>query len=110
MIDRELGTKLLNKGIDIQAPYGVNVVAVSNGKVVYEGPFLGYAEIVLLDHENGFCSLYCHLSEILVTEGDKIIKGDVIGRVGTGGLAEEPGLHFELRKNGAAVDPLKWLK
>jgi septal ring factor EnvC (AmiA/AmiB activator) len=110
VIDRELGTKLINKGIDIQAPYGTNVRAMSNGKVVYEGPFLGYAKIILLDHENGFCSLYCHLSEILVVEGDKIIKGDVIGRVGTGGLSEQSGLHFELRKNGVAVDPLKWFK
>ena len=110
VVDPELGTKLINEGIDIRAPYGTNVVAVSSGEIVHEGAFLGYGEIILLDHQNGFCSLYAHLSEILVVEGDKVKKGEVIGRVGSTGLVESPTLHFEIRKNGAAVNPLKWLQ
>jgi septal ring factor EnvC (AmiA/AmiB activator) len=109
-IDQRLGTKLINKGIDISAPYGTNVVVISNGTVIHEGDFLGYGKIVLIDHLNGFCSLYGYLSETLVSKGDKITQGEVIGRVGTTGLSSESVLHFELRKNGEAVDPLKWLR
>ncbi len=110
VVDPKLGTKLRNKGIDIKAPYGTAVVAVNSGEVVHEGAFLGYGEVILLDHQNGFCSLYAHLSETLVVEGDKIRKGEIIGKVGSTGLVDVPLLHFEIRKGGVAVDPLKWLK
>ncbi|MDI6840851.1 MAG: peptidoglycan DD-metalloendopeptidase family protein [bacterium] len=110
VIDPELGTKLVNNGIDIKAEYGTPVVAVADGEVAYEGIFLGYGKIVLLDHKNGFHTLYAHLSEILVTKGDKVKKGEVIGKVGTTGLLEEPRLHFEVRESGKAVDPMVWLR
>ena len=110
IIDPELGTKLINEGIDIRAPYGTDVVAVSDGEVAYEGTFLGYGEMILLDHQNGFCSLYAYLSETLVVKEDKVKKGEAIGRVGSTGLVDRPTLHFEIRKNGVAVNPLEWLK
>jgi murein DD-endopeptidase MepM/ murein hydrolase activator NlpD len=110
IVDPKLGTKLINKGIDIKAPYGSNVAAIHNGKISYEGQFLGYGKLIIVDHENGFSSLYAYLSEILVSEGDKVKQGEIIGRVGNSGLAEESILHFEIRKNGVAVDPLRWLK
>lgn len=109
VIDQQVGTQLLNKGIDIAAPYGTNVIASSDGKVVYEDAFLGYGKMILIDHENGFCTLYAHLSETLVTKGDKVTKSEVIGKVGSSGLIEDPTLHFEIRKSGEAVDPLKIL-
>ncbi len=109
-IDPKLGTQLVNKGIDIRAPYGASVITIGDGKVVYEGTFLGYGKIILIDHQNGFCTLYGYLSETLVTKEDKVVKGEVIGKVGTGGLIEETALHFEVRKNGIAIDPLQWLK
>ncbi|MBI4722351.1 MAG: peptidoglycan DD-metalloendopeptidase family protein [Candidatus Stahlbacteria bacterium] len=109
-IDPKFGTQLVNKGIDIRASYGTSVIAIGDGKVVYEGTFLGYGKIILLDHQNGFCTLYGYLSETLVTKEDKVAKGQTIGKVGTGGLIDETVLHFELRKNGIAVDPLQWLK
>ncbi len=110
IVDPELGTKLINNGIDIRANYGTPVIAVSNGEVAYEGTFLGYGEIILLDHRNGFHTLYANLSEILVIKGDKVKKGEVIGKVGTTGSIKEPCLHFELRKEGKAINPLDLLE
>ncbi|MDD5530246.1 MAG: peptidoglycan DD-metalloendopeptidase family protein [bacterium] len=108
-IDPKIGTQLINKGIDISAPYGTDVIASSNGKVIHEGTFLGYGKIILIDHENGFSSLYAYLSETLVTKNDKVSKGEIIGRVGSSGLIDEPTLHFEIRKAGVAIDPLTTL-
>jgi septal ring factor EnvC (AmiA/AmiB activator) len=108
--DKKVGTKLLNKGIDIKAKFKANVYAIATGEVVYEGEFLGYGKIIIIDHKNGFSSLYTYLEETLVTTGDKVEKGEVIGKVGKDSLTGETILHFELRKNGVAVDPLEYIK
>lgn len=108
--DKKVGTKLLNKGIDIKAKFKANVYAIQKGEVVYEGEFLGYGKIIIINHKNGFSSVYAHLEETLVTTGDKVEKGEVIGKVGKDSLTGETILHFELRKNGIAVNPLEYFK
>jgi murein DD-endopeptidase MepM/ murein hydrolase activator NlpD len=109
VIDPEYGTKLINNGIDIKAPLETLVKVAMDGRVVYADRFYGYGKMILVDHNNSFYTLYAHLSKIGVTKGDYVKRGETIGSVGTTGTIEKPALHFELRINGKAVDPLKWM-
>lgn len=110
IIDPVYGTKLLNNGIDLRAKEGTIVVASHDGKVVYASRFYGYGNIVIIDHENGYHTLYGHLSTINVMNGERVKRGTIIGRVGTSGTVSKPTLHFEIRKNGRAIDPLTLLR
>ncbi|MEA3431186.1 MAG: peptidoglycan DD-metalloendopeptidase family protein [candidate division WOR-3 bacterium] len=110
VIDPVYGTKLLNNGIDIRVKEGLGVVASHDGKVVYASRFYGYGNIVIIDHENGYHTLYAHLSNIEVMNGEKVKQGEIIGRVGTSGTVSEPTLHFEIRRDGRAINPLTLLK
>lgn len=110
VIDPVYGTKLLNNGIDIRAKEGTGVVASHDGKVVYASRFYGYGNIVIIDHENGYHTLYAHLSTIEVMNREKIKQGEIIGRVGTSGTVSESTLHFEIRRDGRAINPLTLLK
>ncbi len=103
-------TTTKNNGIDISTAYGQNVVAVAPGKVVYADRFIGYGNMVLIDHLDGYYTLYGHLSEILVEVGREVNEGRIIGRVGESGSLGGPMLHFEIRKDGKPVDPLAYLK
>lgn len=101
------GTVTQNNGIDIEAEYGTPVYSVAKGKVVYAEGFLGYGKVVLLDHGEGYYTLYAHLSQILVPTGAIVEGGEVIAYVGDsldGSL-----LHFEVRKKGKPQNPLNWL-
>jgi len=75
--------------------------------VVFAGPHAGYGKLVTIEHENGYASLYAHLSEIKVQVGAQIAAGTLVGRVGSTGLATGPHLHFEWRHLGVAQDPLR---
>ena len=97
------------KGIEIQAKEGSPIHAVSSGKVVYADWLKGYGLVVIVDHTNGFYSLYAHASKILVAEGNSVANGQVIGETGETGVTEEGALYFELRKGTTPIDPLKWL-
>ncbi len=110
VIHPKYNTTTKNNGIDILSNYGENVYAVAQGKVVYAGKFMGYGDLVVIDHQDGFYSLYGHLSEILVKVGDEVPLGRIIGRVGESGSLSGPMLHFELRKEGKPVDPLVYLE
>ncbi len=110
VVHPKYNTTTKNNGIDILSTQGENVYAVAQGKVVYAGKFMGYGNLVLIDHLDGFYSLYGHLSEILVKVGDEIPAGRLIGRVGESGSLSGPMLHFELRKEGKPVDPLVYLE
>ncbi len=101
------GTVTENNGIDIEARYGMPVRAVSKGKVVYADRFLGYSRVVLLDHGEGYYTLYAYLSDIVVPVGVIVDRGDVIAYVGDS--FRESLLHFEVRKKGQPEDPLQWL-
>lgn len=110
VVHPKYNTTTKNNGIDILSTYGENVYSVVQGKVVYAGKFMGYGNLVLIDHLDGFYSLYGHLSEIFVKVGDEVPAGRIIGRVGESGSLSGPMLHFELRKEGKPVDPLVYLK
>lgn len=109
IIHPKYNTTTKNNGIDISTNYGDNVHAVAPGKIVYADRFMGYGNLVLVDHLDGFYSLYGHLAEMLVSTGDEVTAGRIIGRVGESGSLSGPILHFELRKDGKPVDPLAYL-
>jgi septal ring factor EnvC (AmiA/AmiB activator) len=82
---------------------------VHNGKVVFAEWFKGYGQLVIVNHGDGYHTLYGSLSEIFTSVGD-IIKGkQILGRVGNSGLLNSSGLYFELRYKGKPLDPLQWL-
>jgi lipoprotein NlpD len=98
-----------NKGIDVAAKTGDPVTATASGKVVYSGSGLrGYGKLIVIKHNATYFSAYAHNSEILVKEGQLVVKGQKIAEVGSTD-AEQPMLHFEIRKQGKPVDPLKYL-
>jgi len=102
-------TFTFNKGIDIAAPIGEEIRAVFEGIVLFADWFRGYGRMAIIDHGQGFFSLYAHASELLVRAGDKVSPRQVIGRVGDSASPEGPRLHFEIREDGKPVDPLQWL-
>ncbi|UCG91227.1 MAG: peptidoglycan DD-metalloendopeptidase family protein [candidate division WOR-3 bacterium] len=110
VIHPKYNTTTKNNGIDISASYGDNVYAVAPGRVVYADRFMGYGNLILVDHLDGYYSLYGHLSEILVDVNDEISEGKIIARIGETGSLSGPMLHFELRKDGKPVDPLAYLE
>jgi len=93
-------------GVDYRAPTGAPVVAVADGTVVSAGWSGGSGRMVHLRHPNGFESQYLHLSAITVRRGARVQQGDLIGRVGSTGLATGPHLDYRLKKNGAYVNPV----
>lgn len=104
------GASVLNKGIAIQAPTGSDIYSIYPGKVVYADWCLGYGKLLIVDHGGGYCSIYAHASELLAGCGDVVRERQIIARVGDTGTVRESQLYFEIRCQGNAVDPLKWLK
>ncbi len=97
-------------GIDIAAPVGTPVVASDSGYVVYAGwDKTGYGKIVVINHGNGFTSVYAHLYSILVRKGQNVARGQRIGSVGATGNTTGPHLHFEIRQRGRQRNPLGFL-
>jgi septal ring factor EnvC (AmiA/AmiB activator) len=103
-------TVTFNRGIEIAAPQGRDIVAVADGTVIYADWFKGYGRLVILDHGSGYFTLYAHASDILVKAGDAVSSGQVIAKVGDSGSLEGPQLYFELRHKGKPQDPLAWLQ
>jgi murein DD-endopeptidase MepM/ murein hydrolase activator NlpD len=99
-----------NDGINIAAPRGAAVEATDGGVVAYAGNELrGYGNLVLIKHANGWISAYAHCDVVLVKTGQKVVRGQVIARVGSTGNVSEPQLHFELRRGKKPVDPRGYL-
>ncbi len=94
-----------HSGIDIKGERGAPVKTMANGKVEFAGWYGGYGKCVIVKHENKLKTLYGHLSEIAVREGDKIESGQVIGKVGNTGRSSGPHLHYEIIKNDEKVNP-----
>ena len=105
------GTTTLNNGIDIQAPLGAPVHAVARGRVDYTSDdYAGYGQIVIVNHGDGYYTLYAHLSDILVSTNQEVVPGQIIGKVGDTGSLKGVELHFEVRKGGSALNPEDWLQ
>ena len=104
------GTRTFRNGVDIEANEGREVSAVFTGHVIYTGWFKGYGNLIILDHDNEYYTLYAHMAEVGVKEGDDVRQGQRIGTVGDTGSLEGPRLYFEVRYQGKPQDPEQWLR
>jgi septal ring factor EnvC (AmiA/AmiB activator) len=102
-------TYVQRKGIEIRTLEGSAIHAVMPGTVVYADWLKGYGLVIILDHANGFFSLYAHASKILTSVGAQVASGQAIGETGDTGMTGENTLYFELREGAEPVDPLHWL-
>jgi murein DD-endopeptidase MepM/ murein hydrolase activator NlpD len=99
----------MHEGIDISASTGTPIWAAAAGTVIWSGWRGGYGNCVVIDHGNGLATLYAHASALLVGVGQGVAQGETVALVGSTGNSSGPHLHFEVRVNGAAVDPLLYL-
>jgi len=99
------GTTKSHTGVDIGAESGATIVAADGGTVVLAGVNSGYGNCVMIDHGNGYKTLYGHMSSIAVTNGQTVSQGDTIGYVGSTGVSTGPHCHYEVWKDGARIDP-----
>lgn len=104
-----LGYARFHSGLDFGADYGAPIRAAAPGKVLFAGWYGGYGQTIILDHGNNVTTLYGHTSEIFVSEGQTIQRGQTIGAVGSTGLSTGPHLHFEVRLSSEPVDPTEYL-
>jgi murein DD-endopeptidase MepM/ murein hydrolase activator NlpD len=103
------GEGAMHTGIDISAPQGTAVKATADGIVIHASWNAGYGRCVVLDHGNGYQTLYGHLSRIEVIDGQEIRRGEIVGRVGSTGHSTGPHLHYEVRIRATPVNPYRFL-
>jgi murein DD-endopeptidase MepM/ murein hydrolase activator NlpD len=99
----------MHPGIDISAQFGLPVAAAGSGEVIFAGRDPGYGSLIIVDHGDHLDTLYGHLSALYVREGQRVRGGQAIGAVGATGRATGAHLHYEVRVNGAPVDPRRYL-
>ena len=105
------GTRIQNNGVDIEVSIGTAVRSVAKGRVDYVSEDFGtYGEMIILNHGDGYYTLYGHLSSIAVSVGQEVQSGQTIAQSGDSGSLKGPILHFEVRKGGASLDPESWLE
>ena len=97
-----------NKGLDIAGKHGDPVIAAAPGRVIYSGEMRGYGKLAVIKHNKTYSSVYAHNKNILVKEGQSVIKGQKIAEIGSTDT-DAPKLHFEIRKLGQPVDPARFL-
>jgi murein DD-endopeptidase MepM/ murein hydrolase activator NlpD len=103
------GFAAVHKGLDFAAPEGTKVSSVAAGLVTFAGERPGFGQMVEITHGNGLSTRYCHNERLLVKKGDMVRKGQEVSLVGSTGHSTGPHLHFEVLKDGAQVDPLRFL-
>ena len=96
-------------GIDIGAPPGTVVRAARDGDVIYSDTLRGYGNVVIVQHAGGYVTVYAHNEQNLVDAGSKVKQGDPVGKVGRTGRTSGPNLHFEIRKDNVARNPIYFL-
>lgn len=102
-------TARMHHGIDFTAPVGTEIYSTGNGKVYsIEKTGRGYGNNVVIDHGYGYKTLYAHLSKIVVKRGQKLVRGELIGYVGSTGTSTAPHLHYEVIKNGVKINPINF--
>lgn len=104
-----LGVTKLHTGIDINGSTGQPIVAAADGEVILAQTYGGYGRAVVIDHGGGMATLYAHQSQMAVSVGETVTRGEVIGYVGCSGSCTGPHLHFEVRLSGVPVDPMQYL-
>lgn len=109
-VDPIYKVRRFHKGIDFSAPIGTEIVATGDGKVteVHKGASGGYGRHVEIDHGYEYSTLYAHMHKIIVKEGQQVKRGQVIGYVGNSGKSSGPHLHYEVKKNGSAINPINF--
>jgi len=100
-----LGYRRMHSGLDFKARYGTPIVAVTDGRVTGAGRMGGCGNTVRLRHDASLDTRYCHMSRVAVNRGQSVRRGQVIGYVGSTGLSTGPHLHYEMYRNGRAIDP-----
>jgi len=108
-IDPFTGHQTFHEGVDFAAETGTAINAAASGKVIYADYHPAYGKSVEIDHGNGLVTRYAHGSELLVKDGDLVVRGQRISRVGSTGRSTGPHLHFEVRLNGVAQNPGRFL-
>jgi murein DD-endopeptidase MepM/ murein hydrolase activator NlpD len=108
-IDPFNGHQSFHEGVDFAAETGTPINAAASGKVIYAETHAAYGKTVDIDHGNGLVTRYAHASELLVKEGDLVVRGQRIAKVGSTGRSTGPHLHFEVRLNGAPQNPGRFL-
>jgi murein DD-endopeptidase MepM/ murein hydrolase activator NlpD len=109
-IDPFTGMQTFHDGIDFPSEAGTPVVAAASGKVVAAGYHPQYGKVIEIDHGNGLLSRYAHASQVFVSVGDLVVRGQRVGAVGSTGRSTGPHLHFEVRLNGVPQNPARFLQ
>ncbi len=104
------GKRARHNGLDFAGVKGSEVLGVASGVVIWSGPRQGYGKLLEIDHGNGYITRYAHNDELLVKSGDGITAGQKIAKMGETGRASSPHVHFEVLRNGRAVNPNKFVK
>jgi murein hydrolase activator len=107
--DPKYDNPVYNKGIEIKAPLGSPIISVADGQVVYSDYFTGYGNLVIIDHGDGYYTVYAHAETLTKKVGDKVKANEKIGTVGDTGSLKGPTLYFEVRHHGNTADPEQWL-
>jgi murein DD-endopeptidase MepM/ murein hydrolase activator NlpD len=104
------GRSAFHRGVDFAGPAGAQVVSVASGVVTYSKDRFGYGKTVEINHGNGYVTRYAHNQRVLVAVGDTVQKGQAIALIGSTGRSTGPHLHFEVLKQGRAVDPMSFVR
>lgn len=104
------GRKAFHRGVDFAGRSGAEVVAVASGVVTYSKERFGYGKTVEINHGSGYVTRYAHNQKVLVSVGDTVQKGQPIALIGSTGRSTGPHLHFEVLKQGRAVDPMSFVR
>lgn len=103
------GTVKMHEGLDIGAPFGTHILSAADGIVTFSGEKAGFGKFVQVDHGYGIETIYAHNRDLYVKAGQKIKRGTLLAGVGSTGHSTGPHLHYEVRVNGIAVDPLYYI-
>jgi septal ring factor EnvC (AmiA/AmiB activator) len=103
-------TKTINNGIDIETDEGAHIGAVADGEVAYTGVLGSFGNIVIVEHSDGFYTLYANLAKVSVSKGSKIKAGNTLGTTGNSASIDGAKLHLELRRERQVLDPSDWLE
>jgi len=104
------GRRAVHGGLDYKAKRGTPIMSTAKGRVTKAGRLGGYGKLVEIDHGGGITTRYAHMSRIHVRVGQKVNRGDMIGRVGSTGRSTGPHLHYEVRRKGRVLDPLTFVR
>jgi murein DD-endopeptidase MepM/ murein hydrolase activator NlpD len=108
-VDPYTSERVMHAGIDIAGPHGKEIIAPSDGTVVFSGLEGGYGNVIVIDHGYGIKTRYGHLASLKVKAGERVKRGDLIAAMGNTGRSTGPHLHYEVRVNGIAQNPRKFI-